>query len=216
MNLAILVVEVILIYFTIIIIYRKTGKIGIYFWCIIATILANIMSLKTATILEMEVSLGFALYTSIIISSNIIVQKHGPDDVTPLIIITIISSIVSYIIIYFSTKLITPIILDNNPYNYIFRGNIRPIIGNTLALLTLTTNSLLYHSVRKYQNKIYLSNILSGIITNFIITIIFVLTTSLGTNTIEEIAILIFIRYFLTMIVHILGTIPIQISSKLT
>ncbi len=215
MNIAYLIIETILVYLSLTFLYRKKGTDGLYFWCSIAIILSNIMSLKTTEIIGMEVSLGFVIYTSIFIATNILVQHQGPEEVRKLFITTIVSSLLSLIIILFSTQITSPIIIDNNSYNYIYSGNIRPILGNITALLTIWFNALLYHQLRKIKNKIPVSNILSGLIITFMSTIIISIVTYIGKVNIEELSILIFIRYILSIIVHIIGTIPIIISCKL-
>jgi hypothetical protein len=72
-NLLLILAEVIVCYIAIIILNKKYKTDGLYVYAIIATFVACIMSLKQITILDkIDIPLGFAVTTSLIIAGNII------------------------------------------------------------------------------------------------------------------------------------------------
>ncbi len=217
MNLIYLMIEVILCYMTIIIIYQKKQKEGLYLYTIVGLILSNIMVLKRTEILSLEIALGFTIYASIFIASNIIVQKYGPEEIKKLLLALLISTIVSSLIIFLTTLIdgSTSLSLMNITFDYTF-NNIRLIIANSLSILIiLWFNAILYHQIRRIKNKIIISNILTSIIVSFMSTVIFGFIAYLGLVNIKELSILILIRYLIILIIELIGTIPIYIINKI-
>ena len=217
MNLIYLMIEVILCYMTIIIMYQKKHKEGLYLYTIVGLILSNIMVLKRTEILSLEIALGFTIYASIFIASNIIVQKYGPEEIKKLLLALLISTIVSSLIIFLTTLIdgSTSLSLMNITFDYTF-NNIRLIIANSLSILIiLWFNAILYHQIRRIKNKIIISNILTSIIVSFMSTVIFGFIAYLGLVNIKELSILILIRYLIILIIELIGTIPIYIINKI-
>ena len=217
MNLIYLIIEIILCYTTIIILYQKKQKEGLYLYAIVGLILSNIMVLKRTEILSLEIALGFTIYASIFITSNIIVQKYGPEEIKKLLLVLVGSIIVSTIIIFLATLINgnTSMSIMNETFDYTFQ-NLRIMLANSISILIiLWFNAILYHQIRRVKNKIIISNILTSIIVSFMATIIFSFIAYLGLVNIKELSILILIRYLIILIIEIIGTIPIYIINKI-
>lgn len=217
MNIIYLIIEIIICYTTIILLYYKKQKEGLYLYAIVGLILSNIMVLKRTEIMSLEIALGFTIYSSLFIVSNIIVQKYGPEEIKKLILVLTGSTLVSTIIIFLTTLIDsnTSMSIMNETFNYTFQ-NIRLVLANSISiLLILWFNAILYHQIRRIKNKIIISNILSSIIVAFIATIIFSFIAYLGLANIKELSILILIRYLIILIIELIGTIPIYIVNKI-
>ena len=82
-------------------------------------------------------------------------------------------------------------------------------------LYALIFNYKLYYYLKRIKNKIWISNLFSSIIINFITAILFpILAYALIEEPIDIIK-LIIIRYLISLIVSIIGTIPIYIANRI-
>ena len=99
-QMALLIIELVLCMLTMLILYKRYNKIGVYSFCIVCIILSSIMSLKTITLYNYDVNLGIIPFVSIFTVSNILTQKNGTEEAKTLLLITMISSIISFILLF--------------------------------------------------------------------------------------------------------------------
>ncbi len=217
MNLAILFIEVILVYLAILLLYKFFKKEGLYIFAVLGSFISTILLYKTIDILSYESVLSISINTSLFIIANMLVQKNGPDEIKKLIYIILISSVFAYIMLCF-TSLFTSSEYNlgvNNAYDDLFSLDIRLFLANLISmLLMIIFNSRLYHMLRRIKNKIWISNILSLMITSFIESIIFVILGYIGSVNLVNILNLIIVRYVLKIFISIIGTIDIYIENK--
>ena len=217
-NINLLCIELAICLITLIIVYKHSKIVGLYAYSIVLFILSNIMSLKTITLQNFDINLGIIPFITVFIASNIIVQKKGPEEVKKFILILIASSVISYFFLY-TAKLLNSSninLFTNVSYNNIFDGSERIYFANIVTMLyALIFNYKLYYYLKRIKNKIWISNLFSSIIINFITAILFpVLAYALIEEPIDIIK-LIIIRYLISLIVAIIGTIPIYIANKI-
>lgn len=217
-NINLLCIELAICLITLIIVYKHSKIVGLYAYSIVLFILSNIMSLKTITLQNFDINLGIIPFITVFIASNIIVQKKGPEEVKKFILILIASSVISYFFLY-TAKLLNSSninLFTNVSYNNIFNGSERIYFANIVTMLyALIFNYKLYYYLKRIKNKIWISNLFSSIIINFITAILFpVLAYALIEEPIDIIK-LIIIRYLISLIVAIIGTIPIYIANKI-
>lgn len=217
-NINLLCIELAICLITLIIVYKHSKIVGLYAYSIVLFILSNIMSLKTITLQNFDINLGIIPFITVFIASNIIVQKKGPEEVKKFILILISSSVISYFFLY-TAKLLNSSninLFTNVSYNNIFNGSERIYFANIVTMLyALIFNYKLYYYLKRIKNKIWISNLFSSIIINFITAILFpVLAYALIEEPIDIIK-LIIIRYLISLIVAIIGTIPIYIANKI-
>lgn len=217
-NINLLCIELAICLITLIIVYKHSKIVGLYAYSIVLFILSNIMSLKTITLQNFDINLGIIPFITVFIASNIIVQKKGPEEVKEFILILIASSVISYFFLY-TAKLLNSSninLFTNVSYNNIFDGSERIYFANIVTMLyALIFNYKLYYYLKRIKNKIWISNLFSSIIINFITAILFpVLAYALIEEPIDIIK-LIIIRYLISLIVAIIGTIPIYIANKI-
>lgn len=217
-NINLLYIELAICLITLIIIYKHSKIVGLYAYSIALFTISNIMSLKTIPLQNFDINLGIIPFVTVFIASNIIIQKKGPEEVKKFILAIIASSIISYFFLY-SAKLLDSSninLFTNISYNNIFDGSERIYFANIVTMLyALIFNYKLYYYLKRIKNKIWISNLFSSIIINFITAILFpVLAYALIEEPIDIIK-LIIIRYLISLIVAIIGTIPIYIANKI-
>lgn len=217
-NISLLGIELIICLITIPIIYKIYKTEALYLYSIIAFILSNFMSLKTITIYNFDINLGIIPLISVFIASNIIIQKKGKEEIKNLILALITSSILSYGILYIVSKIDSSNItlFTNKSYDNILTNSARIYFANIVTILyTLLLNSKLYYSLKIIKNNIAISTIFTSIIIQFISSILFpVIAYTFIKEPIEIIKIIV-IRYIISLIVSIFGTISIYITNKL-
>jgi uncharacterized integral membrane protein (TIGR00697 family) len=218
MNYILIVVETILSYIILLLFHKKFKLDGIYYYIIMATILSNIMLLNTIDILTYPISVGFGITSSIVIATIILTHKKGPSELSKLILTIIISSIISYSFLTLSSYMD---ISDTNKYtnisySIIFKNNIRMYLANTISLiLSIYLSTKLYHTMKQVKNKIWISNIFSAVIIEFIEAIIFCVTAYAFSLKLIDIIMIIVIRYVIRTLIECLGTIVIYIDDKI-
>ena len=217
-NINLIVLEAGIFLIVIPIIYKLFDLKGLYTYTITLFIISTISSLKLITINDFDINLGITSFTTIIIISNIIVQKKGPKSIKSLILIMLLSILVSYSILYltFLEQSNTVKLFTNESYNNIFSGSERILFANFVTLLyTSILNYKLYYYLKKIKNKIIVSNLFSSIIILFISSIIFLVIAYAFVKEPVDIVKMIIIRYMISIIVSMVGTIPIYITNRI-
>lgn len=218
MNYILIIIEVLLSYLTLLLFHKKFKLDGIYYYIVIATILSNIMLLNTIDILTYPISVGFGITSSIVIATIILTHKRGPSELSKLIITIIISSIISYSYLTLSSYMG---ISDTNKYtnisySIIFKNNIRIYLANTISLiLSIYLSTKLYHTMKQIKNKIWISNIFTTVIVEFIESIIFCVIAYAFSLKVIDLIMVIVIRYVIRTLIECLGTTVIYIDDKI-
>lgn len=214
-NVSLLIIEAIICFIVMIISYKKYKIDGLYSYIIITFILSNIMTLKIIPIYSFDINLGIVPLSTIFIASNIIVQKQSPEEIKKLTLTLVIAAIVSFGILYITSLLNSSNInlFTSKSYDNIFYGSERLYFANIVTILySLLLNSKLYHYLKAVKNKIWISNLLSAIIIQFIVSVLFnVLAYALIKEWVNIIQFII-IRYFISLLVLIFGTITLYIA----
>ena len=215
-QITVLIVELILCLATLVIVYKKYSKTGLYIYSTIALILASIMSLKTITLYDYDVNLGIIPFVTIFTASNILIQKHGQEEAKKLLLITVIMSLISYSILYLISLMKSSNInlFMSASYNNIFNGSLRMYFAIFVtALYSQLLNIKLYYYLKKIKNNIMISNIFSTIIIHFIASILFGLIAYIFTKDSLDIIKIIMIRYLASISIGTLSTIVIYIAN---
>lgn len=218
MNYILIIIEVLLSYLTLLLFHKKFKLDGIYYYIVMATILSNIMLLNTIDILTYPISVGFGITSSIVIATIILTHKRGPSELSKLIITIIISSIISYSYLTLSSYMG---ISDTNKYtnisySIIFKNNIRIYLANTISLiLSIYLSTKLYYTMKQIKNKIWISNIFTTVIVEFIESIIFCVIAYAFSLKVIDLIMVIVIRYVIRTLIECLGTTVIYIDDKI-
>lgn len=216
-SLALLVIELVLCLITQIFLYKYYKTTGLYTYVIISLILASLMSLKTITLYNFDVNLGVIPFITIFTSSNIIIQKNGPDTIKSLILTMSATFLISYALLYL-VQMMDPSninLFTNASYDNIFVDSLRMYFTNFVTTLySLLLNSKLYYYLKKMKNNILISNLFSTIIIQFLASILFGLIAYIFIKEPIDIIKIIMIRYLISLITGLLGTISIYITKK--
>lgn len=218
MNIILLFIEILISSAVLIYLYKKYKYEGIYICIMIFSILLGIISQKTVEIFDLEINLGFVTNTILIIASNILIQKKGPEENNKIISIIVLSNVVIYtlsiITILFDGSNINE--LTNTSFDKLFYLNNRIYFATVISLLiTIWINSFLYHQIRQIKNKIVLSNILSAIISHFIECILFCIISYTFKISFINVIELIVIRYVFKLVISLIGTNIIYITNSI-
>lgn len=215
-NITLLSIELIISIITMLLLYKVYKIKGLYAYSIVAFILSNIMSLKTISVYNFDTNLGIILFTTVFISNNIIIQKKGLEETKKLLLYIIACSIISYGILYITSLIGSSNInlFTNKSYDNIFINSARIYFANIVTILySLLFNSKLYYSLKVIKNKIYISNLFTSIITQFIASILFPIIAYAFIKSPVDIIKIIVIRYMISLIVSIIGTIVIYFAN---
>ena len=176
-NIILIFIEMIICYVLLLLLFKKFKTDGIYVYGIIATFISCIMSLKQIELMGVNVPIGFAVTTSLIIAGNMITQKRGPEELKTYLSLVLVTALISCSFLNLSG------IIDSSEYNKlanisydnIFKYNLRIYLGLTISIIiSIYLSSKLYYLLKRLQNKIILSNIFSIIIIELLENILFV------------------------------------------
>ena len=211
-----LIIELIICLLTIVVLYAKYKIDGLYGYIITATIISNIMSLKTIEVYNFSINLGVIPFLTLFITSNIIVQKKGKEEIKRIILLLLLTSTISYTIFLLICNLDSSKInlFTNKSFDNIFIDSARIYFSNIVTTLYMMFfNSNVYYYLKKQKNKIWISNIFSSIIVQFLATIIFILLAYAITTEMTEIIGKMIARYIISIIVAISATPIIYIAN---
>ena len=214
-SITLLIIEAIICFIVLIIIYAKYKINGLYLYAIVLAILSSLMSLKQIPIDNYDINLGIIPFIMIFTISNIIIQKKGVEETKKILLTTLSTSIISYIILllisYMNPSNIN--LFTNASYDNIFTSSMRIYFTNIVTLLySLLLNNKLYYYLKLIKNNILISNLFSSIIINFIASILFGLIGYTFVLETIDIIKLIMMRYLIGLILGFLSTILIYIT----
>lgn len=217
-NIILILIEVIICYTSLLILYKKYRTDGIYVYGIIATFTSCIMSLKQIDLMGVSVPIGFGVTTTLIVAGNLITQKRGPEELKTYISLILITALISCCFLNLSGLMKSSKYneIANKSYDSIFKYNLRVYFGLIISIiLSSYLGSKLYYLLKRIQNKIVISNIFSIIIIELLENTIFVLIAYLFEYEIIDLMLCIVFRYMIKAIIGLLGTIPIYIANKI-
>lgn len=208
-------IELIACIIFILFLYKKYTSLGLYIYTIASMILTCLMSLKTITIYDYDLNLGIIPFVTIFIVSNILIQKKGPEEMKTHLLVILSTTILSFIILLLVSLMASSKIalFTNASYDNIFDNSIRLLFASIVTMLySLILNNKLYFYLKRMKNNIFISNVFSIIIIQFIASILFgIIAYTFVKDTIDIIK-LIMVRYLLSLVVGLIGTIPIYIT----
>lgn len=221
MNYIYLLIEVIFIFFLMILFYKLGKKGGLFNYIGFMSSLLSVIMFKSIDILSFKVDLGVPILMALFVCSNIIIQRYGIDEVKKVIKSFVFPYIFTIIILCLTSMIGSSEynLTTNNVFNNLFGynlENLRFIVGVLLSVgLMLWYNAYIYYYIRKNKNKYLFSNIGSMLIIQFIESIVFVLIAYIGTFDINMLFGMVVIRYLLKIIIGFISLFPISIILKI-
>ena len=216
-NIILIFIEMIICYVLLLLLCKKFKTDGIYVYGIIATFISCIMSLKQIELMGVNVPIGFAVTTSLIIAGNMITQKRGPEELKTYLSLVLVTALISCSFLNLSGIIDSSEYnkLSNISYDNIFKYNLRIYLGLTISIIiSIYLSSKLYYLLKRLQNKIILSNIFSIIIVELLENILFVFIAYLFEYEPIDLILCLVIRYKIKTVIGLIGTITIHIANK--
>ena len=132
-NTILLFVEIIITFSLLLTFYKLFGKVGLFVWVAIATVLANIITAKNANIFGMSVAIGTVMFASTFLATDILSEKYSPEDAKKAVYIGLFSSAVLIIATQIALKY-TPSMIDyaNDSMTTLFGLNLRISLASML------------------------------------------------------------------------------------
>lgn len=196
--------------------YKIFKKEGLFVWIAIATIIANIQTVKLVNLFGIESALGTILYGSTFLATDILNEKYGKESAFKALKIGFISMIAMTILMTLSLIYIpSESDIASESLKLIFTLNIRITIASLIGFAcSQLVDTNLYDFLKNRTRKLWIRNNISTIVSQIIDTCLFVAISYSGIvdfSTLFNIAISMFIFKF---IIAILDT-PFMYLSKI-
>lgn len=217
MNESLSILTLVLSFILVIVMYKYLGKVGLFLWICLSTIIANIESVKLITLFGIETSLGNILYGSTFLATDIINVKYGEKEAKKTIVVGFISMMIMTLFMTLCL-LYSPSINDfsQSSLKTIFTVNIRVSIASIIAFsISQLIDARLFQILHKKYNKLWLSNNASTMISQIVDTIIFSIITYYGLVSNNSLFQIIVSMYLFKFIIALCDTPFIYISSKI-
>lgn len=217
MNIVLLFSELVISYFSIFILYKRYNQEGLSLWLVMAMFLGNIMVTKAISISNVDVNLGVVVQSTIFIVANIIIQKEGKNKIYDILKLLLGISLFSYIIFLLVslTDISTITVQTDKAFNKLFFNNIMLYLTNNVSLvICLILNCNIYYTIKTIENKIWLSNFLSMVLSQLVSNILFGFIYLIIDNNVFNVIIIIIIRYLMALITIMIGTLFIYYVNK--
>lgn len=207
MNILFILFETILVCLLLLLFYKVFKKDGLFIFIGFMSILLGIMMFKLYDFALFPINYGLPFIMGIFTASNIIIQRFGIDEVKKIICYFAASYIMVMIIICIGS-LVLPSEYNNLSslaFDSLFGynlSNFRCFVGGLLSIgFMLYLNGEVYYYIRKSKNKLFLSNLGSILIIQFIESIIFVFIAYLGEFDFLVTFGMIIVRYLLKVVI---------------
>lgn len=217
MNELLSILTLVLSFILVIVIYKYLGKVGLFLWICLSTIIANIESVKLITLFGIETSLGNILYGSTFLATDIINVKYGEKEAKKTIVVGFISMMIMTLFMTLCL-LYSPSINDfsQESLKTIFTVNIRVSIASIIAFsISQLLDARLFQMLHKKYNKLWLSNNVSTMISQIVDTIIFSIITYYGLVSNNSLIQIIVSMYLFKFIIALCDTPFIYMASKI-
>jgi len=217
MNELLFFVTVVLCFSTTLLFYKFFGKTGLLIWIAIATITANIQTVKLVNLFGIESALGNVLYASSFLTTDILNEKYGKKTALKALYIGFASMIA--MTLFMSLALIyTPSASDfaNESLNLIFSLNIRITIASVLGYgFSQLCDTYLFQYLKGKKVYLWIRNNVSTMISQIIDTLVFVLVSYVGLVDINTLIAMMISMYVFKFVIAILDTPFMYLSRKI-
>lgn len=210
-------------FFCIIFIYKKIGKLGLFIWIPISTILANLQVMLLVNLFGMETTLGNIMYAGGFLVTDILSENYGEKDAKIAVKIGFFAMIVMAIIMRIAVEFV-PSAIQGGIENFkalkgIFTFMPRILLASLLAYAISQNHDVWAYKFwrDKFPSKkhIWVRNNMSTLISQLIDNTIFTLVAFLGVYPFEVIVQIFIVTYVMKVIVAIMDTPFVYIASYL-
>lgn len=170
--------------------YKLFGKLGLFVWIGVASVLANIQVLQGVELFTLQATLGNTLYGSIFLATDILVEKYGKKSAQGSVYIGFFSilffMITMNLVLFFIPLDDSFAFMVNDAFKLIFGFAGRIVLGSLVAYFvaqSLDIRIFAWIKNRLPQDKfLWVRNNVSTLISQWVDTVIFVLIAFWGTS----------------------------------
>ena len=202
-------------------VYKVFGKLGIFIWIVLATILANIQVTKLVMIFGLEATLGNIMYGTIFLATDVLNELFGKKEARKAVFIGFFVMII--------TVILMTIALQFNPHPEDFaQGALETIFGFMPRILLASLTAFIISQLidvyvfDKIKQKLpdnkylWIRNNLSTIFSQAVDTVIFVPIAFIGVVSTEVLFGIMLSTYLIKVLVAALDTPFIYLIKKVT
>lgn len=191
--------------------YKFMGKVGLFAWIPLATILANIQVLKTVEILGMTATLGNVAYASIFLATDILSENYGKSSAKLAVILGFICMIATSVIMNLTMRFIPAQgDLAHESISKIFSVMPRVALASLIAYMISQMHDVYsYHYWKKLKpgmTNLWIRNNLSTIVSQFLDSLVFTTIAFYGLYPTGTFISILLSTYLLKAIAAILDT----------
>lgn len=211
------IIALIISYVGVLMFYKFFGKVGLFVWIALATIVANIQAVKLVNLIGFETALGTIAYATTFLVNDILNEKYGRGTARKGIILGL-SVMVTVAILMSIAILYTPSLNDfgAGSLSTIFTLNIRITIASIIAFVVSQYNDTwLYDKLKQKFKPLWIRNNFSTIISQLIDTLIFVSITYIGILPLDIVLSIGISMYVLKFITSLFDTPFMYIANKI-
>lgn len=219
MNNLVLLGEVVVTFGLLIIVHRTLGREGLMAWLPIASILANIITAKSATLLGMDATLGTVLFASTFLATDILSECYSKADAKKAVYMGLFGTFMLIVSTQFALAYI-PNIFDyaDEAMRTLFSLNLRISISSmAMYFVANICDVYLYNKLKdKTGDKMmWLRNNISTIICNCLENFLFIFFAFVGVYSTKEIIMIALSTSIIEMVVAICDTPFLYIAKKM-
>ncbi len=203
------------------IMYKIFGRMGIFYWIVLATILANIQVIKLIPLFGLEASLGNIMYGTIFLGTDVLNEIYGKKDAKRAVFLGFMIMIFTAVIMQIAIRF-TPLegmLEPNNALNTIFSFLPRVVLGSLVAFIIsqmFDVNIFQWIKKKLPQNKfLWIRNNGSTLVSQLIDTVIFVPIAFWGIVPNNVLVGILISTYLIKIIVAALDTPFIYLTKKI-
>jgi len=202
--------------------YKLFGKIGLFVWIGVASVLANIQVLQGIELFSLQATLGNTLYGSIFLATDILVEKYEKKSAQTSVYIGFFSIIVFMITMNLALVFI-PLndefaLMIHDAFKLIFGFSFRIVLGSLVAyFVSQSIDIKLYSWIRSKfpsDQMLWLRNNGSTLISQWVDTAIFVVIAFYGTS--YSLIQIMITTYVLKAIIALLDTPFVYLAKRIT
>lgn len=211
--------EIVVVFSLLLIAKKLFGKYGVLMWIPIATLIANIITIKNANIFGFNTAVGSVMFASTFLATDILSECYSEEDAKKGVYLGLFS-IVIFIICTQISLLYTPSSIDfaNDSMSLLFGLNLRISISSAVMYFIANMADIyIFSKIKKKTNGKYLwlRNNVATIVCNCLENFLFMFFAWIGIYSIQEILIIALSTSIIEAIIGILDTPFLYIARKI-
>ena len=188
--------------------YKKYGRVGLFVWMCVSTIICNIQAIKTIDVFGLTTSLGNISYGAIFLTTDILSEIYGEKEARKAIILSFFTLLIFTASMSLFLQYIPSSVDSTNDslkivFNYLPRITIASLIN---CILSQLIDAKMYKILKEKYGRLWISNNGSTIISQLTDTLIFVIIAFAGVIPLVNMGQMIITTLLFKVIIALLDT----------